>query len=337
MIGTRPRAFVAPRLCLFYLESSMKSEISNPKPKRQSKPSGSAAQGAAQDPRDSRTPPDAVGHAKPRTRRKPQTSIASILDTVFGPLADCHPDLWDRRAYLMLVGTVYQRLARAGGELPTDELVALAKALAESRRAHARRPEAAPSPDRRHPSNSPPPQPAPQPQPLTEAVRGVYGADLPEAAILKSELSNPAPSQPHPPALYTQCQGAPLCAQRQEQGSSRLPLTGRGQGGPSSAALKSELSNPVPMRQSLLVREFSSEPRRTSSHPIRTATGAPLRTASRAREPTRCTFRTSVRVSVICVGKQAPNRVPLAACCQCSIPKHSEGCHWRLARQCFGA
>jgi len=38
----------------------------------------------------------------------------------------------------MLVGLVYERLATGEDEIPTDELVALAKILAENRRADAR-------------------------------------------------------------------------------------------------------------------------------------------------------------------------------------------------------
>lgn len=70
--------------------------------------------------------------------RQRQASIASILDTTFGELSTCNPDLWDRRAYLMLVGTVYERLSTSE-ELSTNDLVALAKALAESKRAETRR------------------------------------------------------------------------------------------------------------------------------------------------------------------------------------------------------
>lgn len=75
---------------------------------------------------------------KLRAHRRRQASVASILDAAFGRLTDCNPDLWERRAYLMFVGLVYERLATSEGEIPTDELVALAKVLAEHRRVGAR-------------------------------------------------------------------------------------------------------------------------------------------------------------------------------------------------------
>ncbi len=73
-----------------------------------------------------------------RAHRTRQASVASILDTAFGRLADCSPELWERRAYLMLVGMVYERLGAGEQEIPTDELVALAKVLAENRRVEVR-------------------------------------------------------------------------------------------------------------------------------------------------------------------------------------------------------
>ena len=62
-----------------------------------------------------------------------QASVAAILDQVFGPFGTSDPKLWERRAYLLLVGSVYDRLA-TDAELGTDELVKLARVLAESRR-----------------------------------------------------------------------------------------------------------------------------------------------------------------------------------------------------------
>lgn len=70
--------------------------------------------------------------------RHRQASVAAILDQTFGELAKCNPGLWDRRAYLMLVGLVYERLATNEHEIATDELIALAKILAENRRTEAR-------------------------------------------------------------------------------------------------------------------------------------------------------------------------------------------------------
>ncbi|MDO8630534.1 MAG: hypothetical protein Q7R41_08570, partial [Phycisphaerales bacterium] len=37
--------------------------------------------------------------------RRRQASVAVILDRTFGSMAKCNPELWERRAYLMLMGT----------------------------------------------------------------------------------------------------------------------------------------------------------------------------------------------------------------------------------------
>ncbi len=67
------------------------------------------------------------------SHRLRQASVAAILDQLFGPFGASDPKLWERRAYLLLVGSVYDRLA-TDAELSTDELVKLASVLAESRR-----------------------------------------------------------------------------------------------------------------------------------------------------------------------------------------------------------
>ncbi len=105
-----------------------------------------------------------------------QGRVARILNATFGPLGKSNPELWDRRAYLMLVGMVYTRLAIDEKEMPTDELVTLAKVLAENRRAAAR------------PADKPPAepdQPSPEaagkelPNEFADAVKQLYGAELP--------------------------------------------------------------------------------------------------------------------------------------------------------------
>jgi hypothetical protein len=73
-----------------------------------------------------------------REHRLRQRSVAAILEATFGPHADSNPDLWERRAYLMLVGMVYERLSCREADLETDELVRLAKVLAENRRVDVR-------------------------------------------------------------------------------------------------------------------------------------------------------------------------------------------------------
>ncbi len=119
------------------------------------------------------TPPDP--QSRLRDHRARQASVSSILDATFGDLAQSSPDLWDRRAYLMLVGLVYERLATNESEIPTDELVALAKVLAEGRRADARTKEPNRPPDR---ENVEPTSDAPLPGHLSRIIRQVYGANL---------------------------------------------------------------------------------------------------------------------------------------------------------------
>ena len=80
---------------------------------------------------------DGNSAAKVEEYRKRQASVAKILNRTFGRFAKTNPDLWERRAYLMLVGLLYERLATNEKEVSTDELVALSKALAEQRRAEA--------------------------------------------------------------------------------------------------------------------------------------------------------------------------------------------------------
>ncbi len=74
---------------------------------------------------------------KVRAHRCRQASVAKILSRTFGQFAKSNPELWERRAYLMLVGLMYERLAVNEQEISTDELTALSRALAEQRRAEA--------------------------------------------------------------------------------------------------------------------------------------------------------------------------------------------------------
>lgn len=75
---------------------------------------------------------------KVQAHRKRQASVAKILNRTFGRFAKSNPDLWERRAYLMMVGLMYQWLATNEKEVSTEELVSLSKVLAEQRRAEAR-------------------------------------------------------------------------------------------------------------------------------------------------------------------------------------------------------
>jgi len=76
--------------------------------------------------------------------RQRQASCAKILAETFGPMAKSKPELWEHRAYLMLVGSVYDRLADSQDGLSTKDLSALAKVLSEARRADVGRNEKRP-------------------------------------------------------------------------------------------------------------------------------------------------------------------------------------------------
>jgi len=107
--------------------------------------------------------------------RRRQASVSAILDQTFGRFAESDPALWDRRTYLMLVGVVYERLATDEAELPTDELIALAKLLAESRRAdsQSRAREAANAATAPSVSAN-----GPLPDSFGDVVRQIYGTDV---------------------------------------------------------------------------------------------------------------------------------------------------------------
>ena len=104
--------------------------------------------------------------------RRRQISVADILDRTFGTLAKCSPDLWEQRAYLMLVGLVYERLAVHEDDITTDDLVTLAKVLAESRRAAARTRESKPISDA---AQADQPADGQLPDRFADAVRQIYG------------------------------------------------------------------------------------------------------------------------------------------------------------------
>ncbi len=107
--------------------------------------------------------------------RKRQVCVGSILDAVFGSLGKCAPELWERRTYLMLVGMVYERLATSEAELPNDELVSLAKVLAENRRVEARLREAEGPTET---GDSPTADRGPLPPRFGEIVRQLYGTNF---------------------------------------------------------------------------------------------------------------------------------------------------------------
>ena len=110
---------------------------------------------------------------KVRAHRCRQASVASILNRTFGRFAKSNPELWERRAYLMLVGLMYERLAVNEKEISTDELTALSKALAEQRRAEAQAGDGR-GVETDHAEN----RDGELPQDFAEIVRQVYGTNF---------------------------------------------------------------------------------------------------------------------------------------------------------------
>ena len=136
------------------------------------KPQAGKAVGTSDGPGE---PPDEGWGEKVRAHRRRQASVAAILDQTFGRFADSGPELWERRAYLMLVGLVYERLAVNEDEISTDELVTLAKVLAENRRAEARSRLDLPSDGPVEPTTPPIGE---LPDRFADVVRQVYGTKL---------------------------------------------------------------------------------------------------------------------------------------------------------------
>ena len=114
-------------------------------------------------------------NGKIRAHRRRQASVAAILDQTLGELAKSNPDLWERRAYLMLVGLVYERLATNEDEISTEELVTLAKVLAENRRVEARTRESDCTHDSQDRSSE---RARPLPGHFADIVQQVYGTNV---------------------------------------------------------------------------------------------------------------------------------------------------------------
>jgi len=119
-------------------------------------------------------PSDAERADRVQKHRQQQASVSTILDVTFGKLGDSDPSLWERRAYLMLVGMVYERLAIHEDKLPADELVALAKVLAENRRGESRPKEASRPEDSNETVAS---STGPLPNRFADMVRELYGVE----------------------------------------------------------------------------------------------------------------------------------------------------------------
>jgi hypothetical protein len=116
--------------------------------------------------------------------RNRQESVAQILKRTFGDLAKREPSLWAHHTYLMLVGLVYDRLASDEAEIPTAELIALSKILAENRRAEARSAEQGQpeTPENRLPSGE-----DELPENFADIVRRVYGTNFQTAETARGQ------------------------------------------------------------------------------------------------------------------------------------------------------
>ena len=161
---------VSPRRLSNYLRRLRRSKESEPGSAGSSSPCAQPA-----------TPEETL-----QDRRTRQAYVAEILQATFGDLAHCNPELWDRRAYLMLVGLVYERLAVGEEEISTEEVVALAKVLSESRRIALKANEAGRAGDESGKNNG---RRGPLPNRFAEVVRQVYGTNFQSPA----EPPTPAP------------------------------------------------------------------------------------------------------------------------------------------------
>ena len=145
--------------------------------KRTQKPTSEVDASTVSSP-ETTTPPEDESKAYDEqigAHRRRMASTAAILTEMFGPFGESTADLWDRRAYLMIVALVYERLTADENELSTDELVALSKVLAESRRAEAQSRKS-------HSAENDPTDKSPRPDELpenfAETVRQVYGTNF---------------------------------------------------------------------------------------------------------------------------------------------------------------
>lgn len=123
--------------------------------------------------------------------RSRQASVASILEGLFGRLADNDPSIWDRRAYQLLIGLVYERLACNTDELPTSELIALAKVLNDSRKADIRAAASAKATD----DGMEQPATKELPERFGELIRQVYGTTIGDTSADEPSAVEPTAPQ----------------------------------------------------------------------------------------------------------------------------------------------
>lgn len=107
-----------------------------------------------------------------QARRERQAGIATLLQQVFGNLADLDPQLWSHRAFLMLMGLAYEKLSTNENELSTDELVKLTKALGDACRVQPQ------TKTKKIPAEPSRKDSQPLPKNFAEIVRQVYGTNF---------------------------------------------------------------------------------------------------------------------------------------------------------------
>lgn len=76
--------------------------------------------------------------AKKAIHRTRQGAIAGFLDMAFGEMSEKNTQTWPNRAYLRLVATIHDLFADPTEDLSMEDIIDLAKALAENRRSLAR-------------------------------------------------------------------------------------------------------------------------------------------------------------------------------------------------------
>lgn len=121
-----------------------------------------------------RQPRGSVTRTKLAGIRRRQDSVATILEETFGEKGKKNPLLWEKQAFLSLVGLVFERLSTNEKEVSTEELVTLSKMLAEQRRAEAQ------SRDSAEPQTGPVAVGAggELPSDFGEAVKQIYGTNF---------------------------------------------------------------------------------------------------------------------------------------------------------------
>jgi len=99
--------------------------------------------------------------------RRRQLRAGKVLKKIYGKQVESDRALWENGAYLQLVERIFVRLTDEKSGMPTAELTALTKAMAEHRRVSARGPEAAETGAGGE-----------LPEQFAETVRQIYGVNI---------------------------------------------------------------------------------------------------------------------------------------------------------------